>query len=222
VKKGHAEFSGLTLCLQADEDDARLSATLGGRIDMAKLDEIVKHPNYTAAASSASKATIFVFIATFAYLAFFSGTSPGLIGGAAFFFGGISVVSLIISMPLFLLRAKVPRFGLLISLADIALTIFLTRAIYLWLFTQVSVAGSPFVVVCREPIPEFTLGLHSNPSEAEVHRLCACVWEKLQGWEKDTARALAEKRSGDVSALNMRAFPSRFGSRLKECGGMDL
>jgi hypothetical protein len=92
---------------------------------MAKLDEIVKHPNYTAAASSASKATIFVFITTFAYLAFFSGISPGLIGGAAFFFIGIFVVSLTISMPLFLLRAKVPRLGLLISLTDIALTIFL-------------------------------------------------------------------------------------------------
>jgi hypothetical protein len=189
---------------------------------MAKLREIVNHPNYTTAASSASKATIFVFIATFVYLVFFSGVSPGLIGGAAFFFIGIFIVSLVVSMPLFLLRTKVPRLGAIISLADIALTIFLTRAIYLWLFAQVSVAGNPFVVVCREPIPEFTLGLHSNPSEAEVHQLCACVWEKLKGWEKDTARALAEKRPEDVSALNMRAFPSRFGSRLKECGGMDL
>jgi len=189
---------------------------------MAKLDELVKHPNYTAAASSASKATIFVFIATFAYLAFFSGISPGLIGGAAFFFVGIFVVSLIISMPLFLLRAKVPRLGSVISLADIALTIFLTRAVYLWLFAQVSVAGNPFVVVCREPIPEFTLGSHSKPSEAEVQRLCACIWANLKSWEKDTARAIAEKRMEDISALNMRAFPSRFGSRLKECGGMDL
>jgi hypothetical protein len=125
-------------------------------------------------------------------------------------------------MPLFLLRAKVPRLGLLISTADVALTIFLTRAVYLWLFAPPSVAADPFVVVCREPIPEFTLGSHSNPSEAEVQRLCACVWESLKGWEKDTARAIAEKRTGDVSALNMREFPSRFGSRLKECGGMDL
>jgi len=189
---------------------------------MAKLGDIVNHPNYTAAASSASKGTIFVFIATFFYLVFFSGVSPGLIGGTAFFFAGIFVVSIVISMPLFLFRAKIPRFGAIISLADIALTIFLTRAAYLWLFSPIAVAGNPFVVVCSEPIPEFTLGLHSNPSEAEVHRLCACLWDKLKGWEKDTARALAEKRPGDVSALNMRAFPSRFGSRLKECGGMDL
>ena len=44
------------------------------------------------------------------------------------------------------------------------------------------------------------------------------------GWEKDTARALAEKRTGDVSSLNMRAFPSRFGTTplFKDCGGMDL
>lgn len=189
---------------------------------MAKLDEIVKHPNYTAVAGSASKATILVFVATFAYLALFSGISPGLIGGTAFFFIGIFVVSLIISMPLFLLRAKAPRLGPLISLADVALTIFLTRAVYLWLFAQLSVVGDPFVVVCSQPIPEFTLGSHSKPSDAEVQRLCACIWENLKGWEKDTAQAIAEKRMGDVSALNMRAFPSRFGSRLKECGGMDL
>jgi hypothetical protein len=64
---------------------------------------------------------------------------------------------------------------------------------------------------------------HSYPSEAEVQqRLCACIWENLKGLEKDTARALAEKRTGEVSALNMRAFSSRFGSRLKECGGMEL
>jgi hypothetical protein len=145
-----------------------------------------------------------------------------LIGGAAFFFIGMFVVSLVVSMPLFLLRAKAPRLGFLISIADIALTIFLTRAAYLWLFDQASVTADPFVVVCREPIPKFTLGPHSNPSEAEVQRLCACIWEKLNGWEKDTARAIAEGREGDVSALNMRAFPSRFGSAIKECGGMDL
>jgi hypothetical protein len=181
-----------------------------------------KHPNYAAAASSA-KTTIFVFLATFAYLAFFSGRdAPGLIGGTAFLFIGIFVVSLIISMPLFLLRAKIPRLGWLISIADVALTILLTRAVYLWLSAQLSVAGNPFVVVCREPIPQFMLGSHSTPSEAEVQRLCACVWESLKGWEKDTARAIAEKRTGEVSALNMPAFPSRFGSRLEECGGVSL
>ena len=85
---------------------------------MAKLGDIVNHPNYTAAATSASKGTIFVFIATFFYLVFFSGVSPGLIGGTAFFFAGIFVVS----------------------------------------FSPIAVAGNPFVVVCREPIPEFRRG----------------------------------------------------------------
>ncbi|MEP7150096.1 MAG: hypothetical protein ABI856_00145 [Nitrospira sp.] len=72
---------------------------------MANLNEIAAHPNYDAAASSASKATIFVFMATFGYLVFFSGISPGVIGGVAFFFIGIFAVSLLISMPVFLLRA---------------------------------------------------------------------------------------------------------------------
>lgn len=138
---------------------------------MAKLGDIVNHPNYTAAASSASKGIIFVFIATFIYLLFFSGVSPGLIGGAAFFFAGIFVVSIVISMPLFLLRAKIPRLGAIISLADIALTIFLTRAVYLWLFAPILIAGNPFVVVCHEPIRSLRSVLIHTPSEAEVQRL---------------------------------------------------
>ena len=148
---------------------------------MAKLNEIVGDPNYNAAAMSASKATIFVFIATFGYLAFFSGISLGLIGGAAFFFIGMFVVSLVISMPLFLLRAKAPRLGLIFSIADIVLTMFVTRAVYLWLFAQPVLGGNPFVVACQENIPEFTLGRNSKPSEPEVQRLCACILGKLGG-----------------------------------------
>jgi hypothetical protein len=189
---------------------------------MAKLKEIVGDPNYNATAMTASKATIFVFIATFGYLALFSGISPGLIGGAAFFFIGIFVVSIVISMPLFLLRAKAPHLGVLFSIADIALTIFVTRAVYLWLFTQPVVVGNPFVVTCREPIPEFTLGINSNPSEQQVQHLCSCIWSKLGTWEKQTSQAFVEGRESDVSYLYKRAFPSRFGSAVKECGGMEM
>ena len=190
---------------------------------MAKLGEIVADPNYNAAASGAAKATIFVFIATFGYLVFFSGTSPGIIGGAVFFGVGIFVVSLVISMPLFLLRAKLPGSGLLISIADIAITIFVTRFVYLWLFAAPpAFAGEPFVVHCEEPVPEFTLGADSNPNESQVAELCSCIWGKLGTWEKEAAQAISQGREGEVSSLNLRVFSSQFGSAVRDCGGMDL
>jgi hypothetical protein len=189
---------------------------------MAKLKEIVGDPNYNASAMSASKATIFVFVATFGYLALFSGISPGFIGGAAFFFIGIFVVSIVISMPLFFIRAKAPRWGAIFSVADIVLTIFLTRAVYFWLFTPAVLAGNPFVVTCKEPIPEFTLGINSNPSEQQVQQLCSCIWSKLGTWEKQTSQAFVEGRESDVSYLYKRGFPARFGSAVKECGGMKM
>jgi hypothetical protein len=189
---------------------------------MTKFSEIAKDPHYDSAASGASRATIFVFIATFVYLLLFADASPGVLGGAAFFCIGIFAVSLVISMPLFLIRAKLPRFGSLVSIADIAATFFVTRAVYLWLFSVPipSVAGQSFT--CQEPLPEFTLGADSRPTEAEVVKLCACIWDNFGEWEKAAARAYSEGRSADVSSIHAQAFPSRFGRALKDCGGMDL
>jgi hypothetical protein len=126
-------------------------------------------------------------------------------------------------MPLFLLRTKLSRLGPLISIADIALTIFITRFVYLWLFAAAPAhAGEPFVVHCQQPLPEFTLGADSNPSQSQVDALCSCIWSNLGTWEKETATAISRGREGEVSSLNLRAFPSRFGGALRDCGGMDL
>ena len=85
------------------------------------------------------------------------------------------------------------------------------------------VAGAkPFEVKCSEPVPEFTLGEKSNPSAAKVAELCSCVWKSLQGWERETSIKIKAGKESEVSALNMRAFPARFGDRLKECGAMSL
>jgi hypothetical protein len=195
---------------------------------MAKLSEIVEHPNFDSAASGAAKTTIFVFVATFGYLVFLSGVSPGLIGGAAFFVIGIFAASLLIAAPLFYLRVKLPRLAPLVSIADLAITILVTRAVYLWLFASPpvssgpAVGAEPFVVECSEPLPEFTLGLDSHPSKAQVTNLCTCVWSRLGSWEKDAARALSQGRDDEVSSLNKAAFPSRFGDAIRACGGMDL
>jgi len=80
----------------------------------------------------------------------------------------------------------------------------------------------PFVVKCSEPIPEFTLGRNSHPNKAQVQQLCSCIWDHMNGWDKETSRDIVEGRASEVSSLYMRAFPSRFGQRVKECGGKDL
>jgi len=104
------------------------------------LQQVAAAPEYGAAAPSTSKATIFVFVVTFAYMALFSGTSPGVIGGAIFFCAGFFVSSLAIAMPLSLLRAKFPRIGRLAAVTEVAATILIARFVYLWIFASASAA----------------------------------------------------------------------------------
>ncbi len=197
---------------------------------MADLDD--KQPSATYQRQHAlSKNTIFltiiVFIATSLYLVLFSGTKPGpsisgKIGGVGYFFFGWLAMTLVVSLPLYLFLIKAPRLVGLISLVNILLTIFLTRAFYLWLFSEPSDTAEPYVVVCDQPIPEFTLGPFSNPSEAQVQRLCECIWANLNAREKDIAQAIASGQGNEVSELNLRRFSSSFGSLVEQCGGMDL
>lgn len=98
------------------------------------LKEVAKHPNYDAAATGASKSTIFVFIGTFLYMLFGTDISPGLLGGAMFFSVGIFVVSFVIALPLFIARIKLPALSLIIHIVDYAVTIVATKSVYLWLF----------------------------------------------------------------------------------------
>ncbi len=82
--------------------------------------------------------------------------------------------------------------------------------------------ADPFVVKCSEPIPEFSLGRNSHPTKTQVQQLCGCIWNRMNKWERETSRAIVEGREREVSYIHMRAFPSRFGQRVKECGGYGL
>jgi hypothetical protein len=75
---------------------------------------------------------------------------------------------------------------------------------------------------CSEKLPEFTLGPYSDPPQEILDELCSCVWNKLDGWEKTTSVAIAEGREKDISAMHLKAFPTRFGSIMNSCGAMDL
>ncbi len=101
---------------------------------MPSLEEAAKDPNYNAAAAAASKAACFAFIGTFLYMLFGTSVSPGLIGGAIFFGVGIFVASLGIAAPLMVARVKAPTLSPVAPIANIAITIFATRWVYLWLF----------------------------------------------------------------------------------------
>jgi hypothetical protein len=125
----------LSLC----SDRGNLDIT-GEQKRMPKLDDIARDPTYDARASQASKNTIFVFAATFAYMLFFSGVSPGVTGGLVFFTVGIFAVSLLIAMPLFLLRLKFPSLGIFLSIIDAICTLWVTREVYLWMFATPGVS----------------------------------------------------------------------------------
>ena len=81
--------------------------------------------------------------------------------------------------------------------------------------------SEPRSFTCKEPLPVFTLGATSNPSNAEVEKLCACVWSKLPegGWERTVSTQI---RKGEDPGWRGRAFPSRFGAALDACGGRGL
>ena len=78
--------------------------------------------------------------------------------------------------------------------------------------------SEPRSFTCKEPLPEFTLGPASNPSNAEVENLCACVWSE-GGWER---RVSAQMRRGEDPGWRGRGFAPRFGAALDACGGRSL
>lgn len=88
-------------------------------------------------------------------------------------------------------------------------------------FISFSASGEPRSFTCKEPLPVFTLGPKSNPSETELAKLCGCVWSKLPsgGWEREVS---AKIRRGEDAGWRTRGFVPRFGAALDACGGRDL
>jgi hypothetical protein len=82
--------------------------------------------------------------------------------------------------------------------------------------------GSHYEAHCKEPLPVFTLGEHSNPTKTQEAALCACIWDNLTGWEREVSEKIAQGKESEVSEMHLRAFPARFGSAIEKCGGMKL
>lgn len=155
--------------------------------------------------------------------------SPGFIGGALFLVVGMFVVSLIVSLPFLLLRAKAPKIGPLLTIVDIAVTVLLTRFVYVYLFarpavveaapTAEAVSSAPPSFICEQPLPEFTLSATANPSDAELSELCTCIDRKLSDTDKLVSKAISENRESELSSQDIQTFVPRFGSAIHSCGG---
>ncbi|HIP28375.1 MAG TPA: hypothetical protein EYG82_04290 [Sulfurovum sp.] len=77
-----------------------------------------------------------------------------------------------------------------------------------------------FKVECKNTsIPSFTLNDNADPSEDEVNKLCACIWNTFVRWEKETAVKVTSGETNTISAVNMARFSAIFGKRIMECGG---
>jgi len=190
---------------------------------MTDLKNIIDDPNYDAHATVASKSTIFTFIATYAYLVFYEGYSPGFIGGGAFFIIGMFVVSLVISMPLFFLGLKFKKLSPIISLVDIGATVALTWFAFIWLFPPAAVSAQfPFTVNCPNDLPEFTLGYDSNPTKDQVNSLCSCIWNDLTEDNKKTSILFSSGNLDKVEANKFKEFTANFNNSVTKCGGNKL
>ncbi len=74
---------------------------------------------------------------------------------------------------------------------------------------------------CKQPVPEFTLGPNSNPSNRELEQLCNCIWSRFPegGWERQTS---AKIRAGEDPGWREKAFGPRFSAAVEVCGGRKL
>ena len=104
---------------------------------MASVKEIVDTPTYDSEASGASKASIVTFLLTVGYMIFFSGVDieGRIVGLLVFILVGIFAVSLVVAMPFFILKKKWSSYTLVLDLASMLVTIWLTFYAYTWMFS---------------------------------------------------------------------------------------
>ncbi len=80
------------------------------------------------------------------------------------------------------------------------------------------------VVNCSEPLPRFTLGEHSNPTNKQASDLCACIWSEMETAEKSIMERAGFK-GGDESKISdseMDKITAAFHRSMLNCGGYAL
>jgi hypothetical protein len=89
------------------------------------------------------------------------------------------------------------------------------------LLVQVDPVMAARTFKCTQPIPEFSLGPDSNPTNRQIQKLCSCIWSKfpVKGWERRTSKKIKE---GIDAGWRGKALVARFGKALRECDGDKL
>ena len=165
---------------------------------------------------------------------------------ALYFLPGTFIAALTLGLTLYAVQRAVARVltALLIKLtasAVLAITVFGLLSTMVWgvliyhiadfvvsdlLFPSTVASTSeavngPKLFKCKQPVPEFSLGFNSNPSNHELEQLCNCIWSRFPegGWEREIS---AKIRAREDPGWRAEAFGSRFGTAVEICGGMEL
>lgn len=110
----------------------------------------------------------------------------------------------------------------MIDIQRIRSVAYLCIVTFIAIFVVSPARSDPRSFKCTEqPLPEFTLGLNSNPTQAELANLCACVWSKFPegGWEREVSIELSK---GQDPGWRTRGFAARFGDAMDACGARKL
>ncbi len=101
---------------------------------MNKLQQISSQPDYNAKANSFSKLIMAVFFISYVYMVFtVSGDVGGWIWATLFLIGGLFLTSILIAMPLFILKRLFPSISILITVLSVIITFFATKFFFVLL-----------------------------------------------------------------------------------------
>ena len=96
-----------------------------------------------------------------------------------------------------------------------------------WALVEIGIKQRPRPPIreftCKEnALPKFTLGRNSSPSDADIAKLCKCVWGKLSDEARITARFSRKNESSKVSGEQIGRFITEMRRTMRECGAFDL
>jgi hypothetical protein len=72
-------------------------------------------------------------------------------------------------------------------------------------------------VQCEQLMPAFRLDVGGQLPDADVNRLCTCIWNHLGGWDRTMASAFARGSEMEITPIHRRAFPGRFDQIIALC-----
>jgi hypothetical protein len=87
------------------------------------------------------------------------------------------------------------------------LLILLAAGVFEVLPVALCFADSPnYEAHCKEPLPEFTLGPNSHPTQDQESALCTCIWSNLNQSDRIISQNIREGRQSDSSVPGVQAF----------------